>query len=205
MEPYNQYRSLYKARSVQDIDRALNITTPAEGTIMKDMAGSGALRVAKSIGTSNRILKDAAGKKSIGGMAQEAFGNFTKGLREGRGWTSIAAGAVILAGVGLGMKKPGNIIVQAQESSNEASAPVVQPRRQSTSRVVTQGQFDVRIKVRDAQKVDRSKFVDLGQVISGKYKSPSKVQVNLKDDTDDINYKRIFDDAYRRAMVQGRG
>lgn len=222
MEPYNQYRGMYRAKNVSDIAKSLYVESGAQGSIMETMTGSGVLRSASAIGQGNAQIAASAGKPRLGmGPIREGFSNFVGGLKEGRGWTSIAAGAAILAGMALGLRKPGNIYVQNTQNQNgsqaqvspegtyqkmdESRAPMIQPRRESRNRVMTDEQYNVKIRLRDIRKQDHNKFTDLAQAISGKYKNANKINVNLKDDTNDINYQRVFDEAYRKAMTQGRG
>jgi len=213
---------MYRAKTVSDIAKSLYVEPGAQGSVMDTMTGSGVLRSAEAIGQRNAQVAASAGKPRLGmGPIKEGFANFVSGLKEGRGWTSIAAGAAILAGIGLGMRKPGNIYVQDSSNQNPSQAqvtpdgtyremgetppPVIQPRRESRNRVMTEDQYNVKIRLRDIRRQDKNKFTDLAQAISGKYKNANKINVNLKDDTNDINYQRVFDDAYRKAMTQGRG
>jgi hypothetical protein len=176
----------------------------------RDVINPVAQAVAKTQGNINAEIAKSAS------VAREGVENFVGGLREGRGWTALAVGGAVLAGIGLSMRKPGNITVIANTDRNaqtrpdgsivkqqEASMPIILPRKENRTHLMTQRQYDVRMKIRDVRKEDRTNVVDLGSLISGKYRSPAKVHVNISDDSRDTNYQQIFTDAYNRQMNLG--
>lgn len=228
LEGYNKYRKLisgsseYRSSGVSQIADALFMGHGTGETPMGEMIGAGIFKSAEQLGSQNtRLAAEAAIPRSKGfvNAVREGAGSFLNGLREGRGWTSLAAGAAILGGIALGMRKPGviNVSTNSQESqvtpdgtylkTNEmkpSTAPMIMPRRQTSLPVMTDEQYSVKIKLRDARKKDREQIVDLSKAISGRYRNSSKVQLTLKDDTNDVDYQRIFDDQYRKALIQGR-
>ncbi len=212
---YGAYRKAFTAKNITELDRAVNIPRPATGTVMGDMVESGILRAAKDIGAGNaKTAAAAAGEEGLGGAIGKIAGDFVEGLKQGKGWTTVAAGVGILGGIAYSMRRPGSITVVP--GANEARspdgsmvpmpstrAPIIAPRRQSRPLVMSDSQYDIRVKIKDVKRRNRDQFVSLGQAISGKYQGSGRVNVNLKDDTKEIDYKRVYDNAYRQAMLHG--
>ena len=174
----------------------------------------------KTVGTINKEIEAAAAERInrttsvIAEGVQNAFAN----LKEGHGWTGLAIGGAVLAGVGLSMRKPGNIVVISNSrkdeqtradgsyiKTREAQMPVIVPRKESAARLMTQRQYDVRIAMKDVRRehATRKHMIDLGNLISGKYRQPAKVHVNINDDSRDLDYQQIFTRAYNQQMSLG--
>ena len=205
-------------QNMQDIIDAI-LPHPAkieEGGITGMMARYGIIRGSSGQAAHNQSYKDAAksGAKKAGGYIREAVTSFTDGLKQGRGWTSLAIGGAVLAGIGLSMRKPGNItIVNNQTTGEQRNADggysrtnepsVTAPRNHRSTRLMHERQYDVRVKIKEAQRQDSKKFVDLANAISGKYRQPSQANIKIRDDSNENDYGRIFRDEYQRQLRLG--
>jgi hypothetical protein len=211
--------SLNRPQSFENIGVALNsaLERAERSPIGSDIAKSGMVHAIDMLGAQNASLAqdgmkgiEKSAKERLGSFSRyikESTGDFVAGLRQGKGWTSVAIGAAVLAGVGLGMRKPGTMIVQGENAENHqsppAEAPMITPRKESKLRLMTENQYDVRVKIREARRQHSSKFVDFVNAISHKYDSQTNAQVNIRDDSSEQDYQKIFADQYRRSMRQG--
>lgn len=204
--------------NIQDL---VNAVLPQPSTVVDEgLSGifekSAAIRGVAGQRAQNINYKDAAkaGMAEGKSILSEGVENFTKGLREGKGWTSLALGGAILAGVGLSLRKPGNITVIAdanrsgeQRAPNggytQTNEPVVAPRKQRNLRVMDERQYGVRVRIKEAQRQDSRQFVDLANAISGKYGKSSKAKIQIKDDSSEQDYAKIFRDEYNRQLRLG--
>jgi len=131
---------------------------------------------------------------------ESGFKEYAAGLKEGKGWGALAIGAAVLAGVGLGMQKPGRMNVTMNQG-DETEAPIISPRNERAIQLLSEQQHQARIMIQNAQKVDRSTFIQLGDAISGKYNVPGRTKIHLRDDRDQTDYSVIFRDEFRRQMA----
>jgi hypothetical protein len=198
-------------RSTQEVMNVLlgSADSSAAGGVVGILRRSGVVgSMADAVGqqgAQNRSLADAAISRGRGiwNIVKEGVASRVSGLKQGKGWTSLIIGGAVLAGVGLSLRKPGNIIIEQPNAGNEPESPVIVPRRQSSARVMSNQQYDVRVRIKEMQAVDRKKFVDLAEAISGKYQSPSRTNIRIKDDTKDVNYEKVFRDSFARQMRIG--
>jgi|GEM_PF-4938601 hypothetical protein len=193
-------------------------TSFPQGSVEGAFHKAGVFESAARQSAQNRTYADAAKStgQEIGGAVREAVGSYVSGLRQGRGWTSLAIGGAVLAGVGMSMRKPGNITVvsNAQRSGEQKDDsgryvktnepdPVVAARSQRSVRLMPEKSYDVRVKIKEAQREHNSKFVDLADALSSKYKRPAKASINIRDDSSEQNYAKIFRDEYHRQLRLG--
>jgi hypothetical protein len=210
--------SLNRPQTLENIGMALNpaMERAEASAIGSDIAKSGMVNAVNMLGESNASLAEDGltgversakeGLSSFGRFAKESFSDFTAGLRQGKGWTSVAIGAAVLAGVGLGLRKPGVMVVKNEnprENEPPAEVPTITPRRESKLRLMTENQYDVRVKINEARRQHSSKFVDFVNAISHKYDSQTNASINIRDDSSEQDYQKIFADQYRRSMRQG--
>jgi hypothetical protein len=208
-----------EGNTVQDI---INAILPQKSTIVPEglsgqMADEGILRATEGIGIQNRTLAEAANdtKATAKGVFRESIENYARGLREGKGWSSLLIGGAVLGGIGLSMRKPGNIIVVGNAQRNgEQQAPngnyvrtnetnPVVPRKERSVRVMQEKQYNVRVRIKEAQRQDKKRFVDLANAISGKYKQPAQANINIRDDSSEQDYGRIFRKEFQRQHSLG--
>jgi len=98
------------------------------------------------------------------------------------------------------MQKPGRMNVTMNET-NESEPPMVMPRNERAIQLLSEQQYQARIMLQNAQKVDRGTFIQLSDAISGKYNSPGRSTVQLRDDRDQTDYSTIFRNEFRRQMA----
>lgn len=210
----------YPGRTTSDVFNALR-PDPSKivpGGISDLFDEAGIIKGVRGVAASNKNYVDAAKEAgpNIGGAVREAVGSYVSGLRQGRGWTSLAIGGAVLAGIGLSMRKPGNITVvsNAQRSgeSREDSGrytkinepePVVASRTSHSVRLMPEKSYNVRVKIKEAQRGHNSRFVDLADAMSNRYKRPARANINIRDDSSEQDYAKIFRDEYHRQLRLG--
>jgi hypothetical protein len=191
-------------------DYAMGPAEVVDSTLMGMMRNAGSIQsVGQNIGEKNAAVAAAVEQpRTWEGKASEAIdwigkrvSDYGEGLKAGKGWGKLAIGAGVLAGIGLSLRRPPRM--DTMEATQESDQPVVIPRRQRNLSVMTKSQYDVRIKLRDAQRQDNRAFINLSEAIAGKFSQPSNVRMHIRDDSNDVNYDKVFRDAYNQEMRAG--
>jgi hypothetical protein len=182
--------------------------TVVPGGIMDTLGTARSSYVSQIAGSNEKLIKAAKNPQEANGVLERGWGKmkkavkgFTEDLKIGKGWGKAAIGIGVLAGIGLSLRRPQRITSMDTLQPNESESPVVMPRNQRSLSVMTSDQYNVRIRVKDAQKVNRKKFVHISNAISGNFKDHStKSNIHIRDDSRDVDYNRVFSDAYDNQM-----
>lgn len=211
-----------QSKSIAQIAAAYSTPSPfiATNSIGEAFAKAGATGSAIKSGISGAAAQNQSYKlAALGGRAKkigiEGVTNFVEGLKQGKGWSSLIIGAGVLAGAGLSLRRPGQIVVvpprreqyQAPDGGyrtvNETKTPVIIPRKSIKARVLSEQEYNVRIRLKDIQRQDRNKFVELSNLVHSKYKSSGKSNINISDQSNEPNYQQIFQKEYKKQMMLG--
>lgn len=188
----------------------------AQAGLIGPSKNSAAQAAAEAIGSTNKALAEegllAKGKR----IGMEALGDYAEKLKQGKGWSGLLIGGAVLAGTALSLRRPGQIIVRSDRSkgaqqlpnggyikTDETETPVIIPRKSIKTRVISDQQYDIRVKLKDVQRQDRNKFVSLSNLISSRYNSKTNSNIHIDDDSDEQDYQKIFTDEYQKRMSQG--
>jgi hypothetical protein len=172
--------------------------------VIRDRA-SAFQNAAEQVGQQNAETASSKFKSVVG----EGVGKFVKGLKEGRGWGTVALGAVGVAGLMAAFRKPGVMIARPDQNpvdqrayyQENSAAPIVPQRHETRIKAMTNQQHNVKIRVRDTHKRSREHYVNLSDSIAANTAIPTSSQVYISDDSNMTDYGRIFN---REAMRQLR-
>jgi hypothetical protein len=140
------------------------------------------------------------GIKEVKGMIGEGLNKFIGELKAGRGWGTVALGAIGVAGLVASFRKPGVMIARPDQNPvdqrayyNEGDRAEIIPQRYSTNvRTMTNQQHNVRIRVRDSQKRDRGHYINMAESFASNTGLPTSSRVTFSDNSATTDYGRIF-------------